>query len=180
MFSLQSLEAYYQEAGRAGRDGKLSDCTLYVNLSRIPTLLPSQRSEEQTKQAYRMLSDCFRYGMNTSPCRARTLVKYFGARLYQVPKANTTGIEISSFWGNLGCLSGSRHAILSMEKEKPYSSFSDWGQVGLILRFVAKDSKEQILVLKKERGSLTGALTYHVQHEQQKQLGFLIISLGRF
>ncbi|KAH7655004.1 DNA helicase protein [Dioscorea alata] len=77
----QSLEAYYQEAGRAGRDGKLSDCTLYVNLSRIPTLLPSQRSEEQTKQAYRMLSDCFRYAMNNSVCRSRTLVKYFGEEL---------------------------------------------------------------------------------------------------
>ncbi|KAK1280034.1 ATP-dependent DNA helicase Q-like SIM [Acorus gramineus] len=33
---------------------------LYANLSRIPTLLPSQRSAEQTNQAYRMLSDCFR------------------------------------------------------------------------------------------------------------------------
>ncbi|KAM0951119.1 putative DNA helicase [Dioscorea sansibarensis] len=77
----QSLEAYYQEAGRAGRDGKLSDCTLYVNLSRIPTLLPSQRSEERTKQAYRMPSDCFRYGMNNSVCRARMLVKYFGEEL---------------------------------------------------------------------------------------------------
>ncbi|XP_072955396.1 ATP-dependent DNA helicase Q-like SIM [Typha angustifolia] len=74
----QSLEAYYQEAGRAGRDGKLSNCTLYANLLRIPTLLPSQRSEEQTKQAYKMLSDCFRYAMSTATCRAKTLVKYFG------------------------------------------------------------------------------------------------------
>ncbi|KAA8545153.1 hypothetical protein F0562_019958 [Nyssa sinensis] len=74
----QSLEAYYQEAGRAGRDGKLADCVLYANLSRIPTLLPSQRSEDQTKQAYKMLSDCFRYGMGTSSCRAKTLVEYFG------------------------------------------------------------------------------------------------------
>ncbi|RVW31612.1 ATP-dependent DNA helicase Q-like SIM [Vitis vinifera] len=74
----QSLEAYYQEAGRSGRDGKLADCILYANLSRVPTLLPSQRSEDQTKQAYKMLSDCFRYGMNTTCCRAKTLVEYFG------------------------------------------------------------------------------------------------------
>ncbi|KAF2316844.1 hypothetical protein GH714_042185 [Hevea brasiliensis] len=74
----QSLEAYYQEAGRAGRDGKLAECILYANLSRIPSLLPSKRSEDQTKQAYKMLSDCFRYGMNTSCCRAKRLVEYFG------------------------------------------------------------------------------------------------------
>ncbi|CAL0320970.1 unnamed protein product [Lupinus luteus] len=74
----QSLEAYYQEAGRAGRDGKLADCILYTNLARMPSLLPSRRSEDQTKQAYIMLSDCFRYGMNTSCCRAKILVEYFG------------------------------------------------------------------------------------------------------
>ncbi|KAK9136923.1 hypothetical protein Sjap_007517 [Stephania japonica] len=74
----QSLESYYQEAGRAGRDGKLADCILYANLMRIPTLLPSKRSEEQTKVAYKMLSDCFRYGMGTASCRAKTLVEYFG------------------------------------------------------------------------------------------------------
>nr|XP_027107724.1 ATP-dependent DNA helicase Q-like SIM isoform X4 [Coffea arabica] len=79
----QSLEAYYQEAGRAGRDGKLADCVLYANLTRIPTLLPSQRSEEQTKQAYKMLSDCFRYGMHTSSCRAKMLVEYFGQEFVQ-------------------------------------------------------------------------------------------------
>ncbi|KAI3980079.1 hypothetical protein MKX01_042733 [Papaver californicum] len=74
----QSLEAYYQEAGRAGRDGKLADCILYANLSRTPTLLPSKRSEEQTKKAYKMLSDCFRFVMGNSTCRAKTLGQYFG------------------------------------------------------------------------------------------------------
>ncbi|KAF8762605.1 hypothetical protein HU200_009130 [Digitaria exilis] len=74
----QSLEAYYQEAGRAGRDGKLSDCILYCNFLRAPTLLPNKRSEEQTKAAYRMLRDCFHYALNTSMCRAKILVKYFG------------------------------------------------------------------------------------------------------
>ncbi|XP_020584819.1 ATP-dependent DNA helicase Q-like SIM [Phalaenopsis equestris] len=74
----QSLEAYYQEAGRAGRDGKLSDCILYADFYKCPTLLPSRRTEERTRHAYKMLSDCFRYGMNTATCRAKTLVKYFG------------------------------------------------------------------------------------------------------
>ncbi|KAK9076927.1 hypothetical protein SSX86_005262 [Deinandra increscens subsp. villosa] len=74
----QSLEAYYQEAGRAGRDGKLADCVLYANLSRMPSLLPNRRSEEQTRQAYKMLSDCFRYAMLSSRCRAQMLVQYFG------------------------------------------------------------------------------------------------------
>ncbi|KAK7344246.1 hypothetical protein VNO77_13637 [Canavalia gladiata] len=74
----QSLEAYYQEAGRAGRDGKLADCILYANLASKPSLLPSRKSADQLKIAYIMLSDCFRYGMNTSCCRAKTLVEYFG------------------------------------------------------------------------------------------------------
>ncbi|XVF57499.1 hypothetical protein PTKIN_Ptkin06aG0210200 [Pterospermum kingtungense] len=74
----QSLEEYYQETGRAGRDGKLADCILYANLSRVPTLLPCKRSEDQAKRAYKILSDIFRYGMNTSCCRAKTLVEYFG------------------------------------------------------------------------------------------------------
>ncbi|XP_031485472.1 ATP-dependent DNA helicase Q-like SIM isoform X2 [Nymphaea colorata] len=77
----QSLEAYYQEAGRAGRDGKLADCTLYADLSRIPTLLPSKRDVEQTKHSTKMLSDCYRYGMSASCCRAKMLVKYFGEDL---------------------------------------------------------------------------------------------------
>lgn len=97
---------------------------LITNLTRVPSLLPGKRSEEQIKQACKMLSDCFRfiansrlcmliyfsdslhhlflmriiltlknvytrvclnisfvtcrYGMNSSGCRAKKLVEYFG------------------------------------------------------------------------------------------------------
>ena len=40
---------------------------LYANLTRVPSLLPNKRSEDQTKQAYKMLSDCFRLMLNRFP-----------------------------------------------------------------------------------------------------------------
>lgn len=79
----QSLESYYQEAGRAGRDGLLADCDLYVNMKRLPSLLPSKRNAEQTQNALNMLSECFRYGVSTTSCRAKILVRYFGEDLIQ-------------------------------------------------------------------------------------------------
>ncbi|GLJ43466.1 hypothetical protein SUGI_0903700 [Cryptomeria japonica] len=77
----QNLEAYYQEAGRAGRGGLLADCTLYADMTRLPSLLPSRRDAEQTQNALSMLSDCFRYEVSTTCCRAKTLVQYFGEDL---------------------------------------------------------------------------------------------------
>lgn len=74
----QSLEAYYQEAGRAGRDGLPSECMLYCDMTVLPSLLPSRRDPEQTWHALCMLEQCFRYGLSTNECRAGILLKYFG------------------------------------------------------------------------------------------------------
>ncbi|MCO5593741.1 hypothetical protein L7F22_047758 [Adiantum nelumboides] len=77
----QSLEAYYQEAGRAGRDGLPSECMLYCDMTTLPSLLPSRRDQEQSQHALHMLDQCFRYGLSTSKCRANTLLQYFGEDL---------------------------------------------------------------------------------------------------
>ncbi|KAG0599818.1 hypothetical protein M758_12G180800 [Ceratodon purpureus] len=74
----QSLEAYYQEAGRAGRDGARSDCELFVDMTVLPSLLPSRRDAVQTKHSLEMLSQCFRYGIHQDCCRVKTILQYFG------------------------------------------------------------------------------------------------------
>lgn len=38
----QSIEQYFQEAGRAGRDGQDANCVLFADLSVLPSLLPSK------------------------------------------------------------------------------------------------------------------------------------------
>jgi len=40
---------------------------LYANLASKPSLLPSRKSEAQKKQAYIMLSDCFRFALKNTP-----------------------------------------------------------------------------------------------------------------
>ncbi|KAG0613451.1 hypothetical protein M758_6G103600 [Ceratodon purpureus] len=56
----QSLEDYYQESGRAGRDGALSHCQLFVDMTTLPTLLASFRNKHETILARNMLAQCHR------------------------------------------------------------------------------------------------------------------------
>ncbi|CAM6108875.1 unnamed protein product [Calypogeia fissa] len=77
----QSLEAYYQEAGRAGRDGLPSECALYCDMTVLPSLLPSRRDPEQAHHALTMLLQCYRYGISSTNCRAKMILSYFGEDL---------------------------------------------------------------------------------------------------
>ncbi len=74
-----SIENYYQQIGRAGRDGLQAECLLLYNHSDIHTIRyfidEGAESERPGKQA--RLEALMRY-VETSQCRRRILLQYFG------------------------------------------------------------------------------------------------------
>ena len=87
----KNLEAYYQEAGRAGRDGEPADCMLFF-CSGDQAMLRffienAETAEERKVDEYRSLAEMLNY-CSTADCLRKTVLNYLGDSYTQTGCAN--------------------------------------------------------------------------------------------
>ncbi|UTW46575.1 DNA helicase RecQ [bacterium SCSIO 12696] len=86
----KSMEAYYQETGRAGRDGEAADAWMIYGLQdvvRLVQMMDSSTAPEQQKRIERSKLDSLLGWCEVTECRRHSLLAYFGEH-YQGPSGD--------------------------------------------------------------------------------------------
>ncbi|HGF7462952.1 TPA: DNA helicase RecQ [Enterococcus faecium] len=161
-----SLEAYYQEAGRAGRDGLSSEAILLFAPQDTQVqkffIQQSQREEEQKQKEYEKLKAMTEYAYIES-CLQQYILNYFG--------------ETSSPCNRCGnCLDDREIVEVTTQAQMVLSCLKRMGEYGkqMLMKVLAGSKEQKLRALGFERLSTYGLMKNQSQKETMQLIEYLI------
>jgi ATP-dependent DNA helicase RecQ len=115
----KNIEGYYQETGRAGRDGEPAECVLYFGRGDIPKIryfIDQAPEESERRIAIEKLNQMVKYASH-NVCRRRQLLEYFGEK-YQDKNCGSCDI----------CTGTVEKVNITIDAQKIMSAISRTGQ----------------------------------------------------
>ncbi|MBD3242283.1 MAG: DNA helicase RecQ [Chitinivibrionales bacterium] len=116
----KNMESYYQETGRAGRDGEPARCTLFFSRGDIPRIrhfIEQVEDDTERRRLEASLGEMVSYAVGTSVCRRRRILGYFGEQLEQ---RNCGGCDV--------CAGGMEQVDITIDAQKVLSAVVRTGQ----------------------------------------------------
>ncbi|EIJ87551.1 bloom syndrome protein [Nematocida parisii] len=119
----KSLEGYYQETGRAGRDQLNSECVLYYTYSdkkKIDYMIDRNESAsaEAKSRQRRHLQEVISYCENKTDCRRHLLLHYFGETFNKFCGDGCDNCQRGGSVQQINCLQEALQIIKVVQKEK--------------------------------------------------------------